>query len=199
MNSNPRRIARRIVEEQEQSNLENCWFANLRTEAEEVGIKVEKKKVVDVSKSSWKKIVKNKIKEAFEQECKTKLGNMTKLRFLTSPATETYLGYLHNDDARDALKIRLNMVELVTDNFNPRSNCLLCEQGDDTTEHVFECEALGDHGLTVQNLKDGTEMLSVVHLFRKLESLKREKLIDDIITNFNVLQREEWGHIGGET
>ena len=118
MNSDPHRIARKIVEEQERLDLDNCWFSDVKTEAKEIDIEMGKNKVDNVSKSSWKKYVKNKIKEAFHQECKTKLGNMTKLRFLNSPATENYMNYLHNDDARDALKIRLNMVEAITNNFH---------------------------------------------------------------------------------
>ena len=193
MNSDPHRIARKIVEEQERSNLENCWFADLKTEAKEIGIEIEKRKVDNVSKSSWKKYVKNKIKKSFDQECKIKLGNMTKLRFLNSPATENYMNYLYNDEARDALKIRLNMVEAVTNNFHAYSSCLLCGHKDDTTEHVFECGALGDHGLSVENLQQGTEMRGVVQLFNKMEMQKRDMLIDNIMTNFNVIQREEWG------
>ena len=120
---------------------------------------------------------------------------MTKLRFLNSPATENYMNYLYNDEARDALKIRLNMVEAVTNNFHAYSSCLLCGHKDDTTEHVFECGALGDHGLSVENLQQGTEMRGVVQLFNKMEMQKRDMLIDNIMTNFNVIQREEWGQI----
>lgn len=189
------RIARKIIEEQEQSNLENCWFANVKTEADEIGLKVEKSKVINVQKSVWKKEVKTKIKEAFEHECKIKLGNMTKLRHLKLfSATDTYLNNdLYNDDARDALKIRLNMVEVITNNFGAHNDCLLCGYKDDTTEHVFECDALGDHGLTVDNLVHGTRMQEVVELFRRMESQRRDLLINNIITNFNVIQREEFG------
>ena len=37
----------------------------------------------------------------------------------------------------------------------------------------------------------GTNMLEVVELFRKMENLRKDVWIDEIITNFNVFQRED--------
>ena len=192
MNSPEDRIARKIVEAQETSGLDNCWFHDVKTEGEKIGLTVEKSEVVDILKSAWKKTVKTKIKKAFEHECNEKIGNMTKLRFLKkTSATDTYLKELSNDDARDAIKIRLNMVDMVTQNFGTGNNCILCGDENDNTEHVFLCPLLGDHGLTINDLINGTKMMRVVQLFRKMEQLRRDVLIDNIITNYNVFHREE--------
>ena len=192
MNSNKDRIARQIVEEQEQSELDNCWFSNVKDEAEEIGLVVGRSKVVDVKKSQWKKTVKSKIQEAFKNKCRAKLGNMTKLRFLSKvSATDSYLQYLSNNDAREAIKIRLNMVDAITSNFGIRKNCSLCGNENDNTEHVFECAAMGCHGLSIEDLMQGTNMREVVELFRKMESLRKDVLINEIITNFNVFHQEE--------
>ena len=192
MNSPESRIARKIVEAQEKFGLDNCWFHDVKTEGEKIGLTVEKSEVVDVLKSAWKKTVKTKIKKAFEHECNEKIGNTTKLRFLKkTSATDTYLKELSNDDARDAIKIRLNMVDMVTQNFGRRTNCILCGDDNDNTEHVFLCPLLGDHGLTVNDLINGTKMMRVVQLFRRMEQLRRDALIDNIITNYNVFHREE--------
>ena len=42
-----------------------------------------------------------------------------------------------------------------------------------------------------ENLMAGTNMLEVVELFRKMENLRKDVWIDEIITNFNVFQRED--------
>ena len=109
------------------------------------------------------------------------LVNMTKLRFLSKvSATDSYLQYLSNNDAREAIKIRLNMVDAITSNFGIRKNCSLCGN-DDSTEHVFECAAMGCHGLSIEDLMQGTNM-------REVESLRKDVLINEIITNFKVAQ-----------
>ena len=194
MNSDENRIARKIVVEQENSGLENCWFSEVKKEGESIGIAVEKEQVIDVPKSTWKRTVKIKIRKSFEQKCKEKIGNMTKLRFLNKcSASETYLknDELANDDAREAIKIRLNMVDVITQNFGAGTECILCGNSNDSTEHVFVCKSLGDHDLTLENLVHGTRMLDVVKLFRKMEDMKRDILIENIITNFNVFHLEE--------
>ena len=45
MNSDPHRIARKIVEEQERLDLDNCWFSDVKTEAKEIDIEMGKNKV----------------------------------------------------------------------------------------------------------------------------------------------------------
>ena len=193
INSDDEWIAKKIVEEQEETGYEQCWFGNLQEEGKEIGLEVNKTKVLDVKKSAWKKIVKTRILDAFECEFRSKKSCMRKLRFLQYKAIDTYLHmqHLRNDDARMAVKIRLNMIDTITHNFGTKKNCLVCEEENDTTEHVFECVGLGTHDLTVENLKQGTRMQEVVELFRKMEDERKDILINNIVTNFNVFQREE--------
>ena len=44
----------------------------------------------------------------------------------------------------------------------------------------------------VGDLQEGVKMEEIVDMFLNMEKEKRTHLIDEIITNFNVLQREEW-------
>ena len=117
---------------------------------------------------------------------------MAKLRFLNNKAAETYLTYLTNEKARMALIIRLNMFESVTHNYGTRKNCILCGDKNDTTEHAFECARRSNKEVTVGDLQEGVKMEEIVDMFLNMEKEKRTHLIDEIITNFNVLQREEW-------
>ena len=191
INSEEGRTSKKIIEEQEAQGYDRCWWGNLKAEAEEVGLVVNKTKVLGVKKSTWKKDVKNKIQEAFKHEFQTKKGNMNKLRFLNNKATDTYLQHLQNYDARMAIIIRLNLLETISHNFGVRKNCLLCGAWNDTTEHVFDCTGMEENDLTVDNLRQGTRMEEVIKLFREMERLRRDVLIESIITNFNVLHREE--------
>ena len=117
---------------------------------------------------------------------------MVKLRFLENRAAETYLTYLTNEKARMAIIIRLNMFESITHNYGTRKSCILCEDKNDTTEHAFECTRRCNKEVTVRDLQEGDKMEEIVDMFLDLEKQKRAHLIDEIVTNFNVLQREEW-------
>ena len=44
MNSDEERMAKKLVEVQKESKIEQCWYAEMRKEAEEIGIDVEKEK-----------------------------------------------------------------------------------------------------------------------------------------------------------
>ena len=64
-NSPEDRVARKIVIEQEKQNYEQCWYGNLRLEAQQIGIKLNRETIQNMKKSAWKKEVKAKIKDAF--------------------------------------------------------------------------------------------------------------------------------------
>ena len=192
INSRKERIARKIVMEQEALGLENCWYGNARTEAEEIGVELKKEKVLGMKKSRWKKEVKGKVRKAFQDQFEKKKETMTKLRFLSSKATQTYMKELTNEEARMAMIIRLNMFETFTHNFGNRKKCTLCGNENDTTEHAFVCPKRKNKEVTIEDLMKGERMAEIVEMCLDLENQRRNHLIDEIITNSNVLQREEW-------
>ena len=136
--------------------------------------------------------MKKKIQEAFQKQFEEKKKSMKKLRFLNSKATQTYLQQLTNQTARMALIIRLNMFESMTHNFGVRKNCSLCGNKNDTTEHAFDCPSRINKHLVISDLQEGNKMDEIVELFLNIENQKRSVLIADIITNFEVIQREVW-------
>ena len=104
---------------------------------------------------------------------------------------DIYLTELHNDDARLAMMIRLNMISWIEDNFGQESSCPLCNGEIDTTEHVFECSGtVNKAGVTVKNLEDGERMKEIVELFRRTEENRRKWLMNEIHVNFDGLRRE---------
>ena len=84
------------------------------------------------------------------------------------------------------------MFESITHNYGTRKSCILCGEKNDTTEHAFECAKRSNKEVTVEDLQEGKNMEEIVDMFQDLEREKRNLLIDEIVTNFNVIQREEW-------
>jgi hypothetical protein len=192
INSDDDRTAKDIVIQQETLEHEHCWYGNVKLEAENVGIEIDRERLKGMRKSTWKGLVKKKIRATFQQQFKAKRKGMAKLRFLDTQATETYLKELSNEEARMALIIRLNMFETFTHNFGNRKNCSLCGHENDTTEHAFECRERNNMEVTIEDLKQGKKMDEIVKMCEDLENQRKDLLIDSIITNFNVILREEW-------
>ena len=84
-------------------NHENCWYGNVKSEAEKIGIELSRDRLQGMKKSKWKKFVKGKIKEAFQKEFEVKKNTMAKLRFLNNKAAETYLTYLTNEKSQNGI------------------------------------------------------------------------------------------------
>ena len=190
INSDDRRIAKQIVKEQERSGFKDCWFGNTYAEGEKIGIQIAEGLVEGKTKSSWKKKVKIRIREAFKREVMEKKEISKKMRFLEKQASETYLKEVFNDEARMALKIRLNMVDWIPQNFGKHGGCPLCGE-EDSTEHVFNCNATMEGGRpSIKNLEDGEKMKEIVDLFMLTERRRREHYLDNIQVNFDCLRRE---------
>ena len=90
-----------------------------------------------------------------------------------------------------AMKIRLNMIEWIEDNFGCEASCPLCGNEQDTTEHVFDCEGSPNlTNVTIKDLEEGQRMKEIVDLFQRNEAKRREQLVGNIMTNFDVFRRE---------
>ena len=186
LNSDDRRIIKHLVKEQERSGNKECWYGNVKEEGESIGIVVSEEEVVGKSKSKWKRMVKLKVKQAFEKEVDEKRKTSKKMRFLQKKGAETYLKSLCNDDARLALIIRLNMSNWIDDNFGKSGCCPLCEEEMDTTEHVFSCVSTDNkNNVTVKNLEEGEQMKDIVELFKMAEENRRNWMLDEINENLD--------------
>ena len=190
INSDDRRVAKQIVKEQEKSGLRDCWFGNVQEEGEKIGIKIHENVVKGKLKSKWKKEVKRKIRESFRKGVEEKKKTSKKMRFLKKSGSDTYLKDIFNEDARTALKIRLNMIDWITDNYGRRENCPLCGH-EDNTEHVLNCASVNSGGnVTTTNLELGDSMKDIVDHFNETEKMRREVMVDNVLVNFDVLRRD---------
>ncbi len=180
MNSEEERAARRIFEDQERCGMKNCWVSEVIEESGKIGMVVNEKRVKKMSKEKWKNESKTKIQREVERMERVRINDMTKLRFLQKTrGRQTYLTNTYNDDARTALRIRLNMLTFVKTNFGMKGSCPLCGQSD-STEHVILCEKMEHGDLGIDDLEQGTRMEAVVNLCNTTEETREMKLKGDV-------------------
>ena len=69
---------------------------------------------------------------------------MKKLRFLKGSefGEKEYMKYCDAEEIARILKVKLNMCN-ISANFGKPESCRVCKQEMETTEHLFECEAVG--------------------------------------------------------
>ena len=128
---------------------------------------------------------------AVEKDLQEKKKEYKKLRFLKKKGNDTYLKEIYNEEARKAIKIRLNMVEWIDGNMGGGSKCPLFENDGDTTEHVFRCEVVENNpSVTICDLENGEKMKEIVELFNRNEEARRDKMKEELWINFDVLRRE---------
>ena len=190
INSDDNRVAKHIIKAQERSGHEECLFGNMKRESLELGIELKEELVNGKLKSVWKEEVKEKVNMVIKKRMKEKRDVSRKMRFLEKRGSDTYLLDTWNEDARMAMKIRLNMVEWIGDNVGAEVSCQLCGEHD-TTEHVFVCRgSVNNTGVTVKDLEEGRRMKEIVELFKRNEQARREHLEGEIRVKFDVLRRE---------
>ena len=86
MNSDHKRIARKILVEQTKSNNKNTMISKVQQIAQEIGVKL--KNVENMSKSKWKKQVKEKIGKSIEERAKEEIINKTTARAIVKDKWE---------------------------------------------------------------------------------------------------------------
>ena len=128
-----------------------------------------------MSKSKWKKQVKEKIRKSIEERTRQEMANKTKARIIVEDKWEKkkYLQEYDSDTMKDVIKIRLHMWQ-VNCNYkrdNTDTKCPLCQKSEDTTEHVLECEKAKKFTLSKENSKEEWE--EITEIYRKNKK-KRE-------------------------
>ena len=146
MNSDNKRLCRRILVEQESMDDEDTFYMDVKTMAMSIGLDIGT--ICNSSKDVLKKILKSRINDAMLKSVEQSL-HMRKLRFVRRPVTFEKKKYLSEMDGKSAMQVvqtRLNMLPIYG-NFKgdvtlPRL-CPWCEEADDTTEHILTCKEFG--------------------------------------------------------
>ena len=154
--------------------------------------KMEKYKIFDEieqikcsKKSKWKKLVKDKIQQYVNKEYQRESKSMKKLRFVNEKQVKRkeYIEVCTTNEIENIIKTRLN-VQVFKCNFKGKDKeieCPLCKEEQDTTEHVFQCEAIKRIlGMKEMRCKDivseDVKVLKKVSQFMEKAKEIREKL-----------------------
>ena len=140
MNSDHKRVARKVLAKQTKSNHKNTMIAKLQQITQELGVKI--KNVESMSKSKLKKQVKGKMGKSIEERTKQEIINKTNARTIVEVKWQRkkYLQECDSDKIKNVIKIRRHMLQ-VNCNYkkdNTNTICPLCKKSEDTTEHLLE-------------------------------------------------------------
>ena len=133
-------------------------------------------KVGAMKKSTWKRLVKYKMKNKIEERLKREMEGKTKSRTIKEDKwkMKEYILNCNGEDARDML-IRLHMWE-VQMNYKKETEmvmCSLCERKEDTMENVVECERGNEKMYDLQDEHTREEWPEITKIYRE-NKRKRE-------------------------
>ncbi len=167
------RVAKHVISDQKVAEQPNCFYSEVNDLLMLLNIQKDPSKM---KKNEWKKLMKDNITKKVKQEAKNKQQTLTKLRFIGEHDRQNYVTELNSNDVRDALRIRLNMTTYLGGNTGKETTCMLCKEGTETTEHVFECKAIDNiHRLKTEDLRqnDTDKMAKIVKLFKQYGDAKK--------------------------
>ena len=104
MNSDHKRIARKILPEQTKNKHKNTMISKEKQIEQEIGLKI--KNIENMSKCKWKKQMKGKIGKSTEKVTKHKMANKTKARTVVENKCERkkFLQECDSDTIKDVIK-----------------------------------------------------------------------------------------------
>ena len=141
MNSDEKRVLKKLLLVQKQENRKGTWYTNTCTIIQKYGIELD---IDVVLKSEWKSEVKTKIREQTEQVIRKECEKMTKTRTVRTEeySMKDYLKELPVKSSRKILMHRLHMTQIPMNYKNNWSmwSCPLCYFPEASTEHYYVCQ-----------------------------------------------------------
>ena len=167
MNSDDRRLCKRVILNQRESEDDNTFYATTKKILQKYDIDVD---VENMTKSELKKKAKEKIRQKMAKIVREAAEKMTKLRFITEyeVGRKEYITKMDGTECLHTMKTRLNMLPIYANfkgDVTMDSACAHCKTGEDKTEHLVECEAIGETILTKEDLKnsDNVELWRLIN------------------------------------
>ena len=140
VNSDERRIVKKVIEEQRKMDREGTWFDGIKKILEKYGINDTTKEDL---KSTWKKKVKTRIAEETEKHLRVVCQEKSKARTVLKSDYEMkqYLKETRASQATRILMARLHMIQLPCNYKKEEEDkrCPLCQTANIRTEHYFHC------------------------------------------------------------
>ena len=143
IHSEERRVARKIVINQINGKGKGyTWYGGVEEWLNKLELTGSEEEVLKITKSKWKKEVKEQLDKWVKEELEEKKKQMKKLRFTNTNGRQEYIEKCKMEQVKKIMKFRLNMTELKS-NFKGKYKdtiCPACEEEEETTEHVIECK-----------------------------------------------------------
>ena len=137
-------------------------------------------KVGAMKKSTWKRLVKYKMKNKIEERLKREMEGKTKSRTIKEDKwkMKEYILNCNGEDARGIMLIRLHMWEVQMNYKNETESvmCPSCERREDTTEHVIECRRENEEMYDLKGGHTKEEWLNITKIYRE-NKRKRNRII----------------------
>ena len=175
MNSDEKRVLKKLLLVQKQENRKGTWYTNTCIIIQKYRIELD---VTVVLKSEWKREVKTKLREYTEHSIRKECEKMTKTRTVR---TDDYVmkDYLKELPVKLSRKILLNRLHMTKIPMNFKNNwstwsCPLCHFPEASTEHYFVCQQ-------TEHLRKAWEVSSSQETVPK-KMLKNSLYMEDIQT-----------------
>ena len=184
IHSDERRIVRRVVTNQmKMEEKKNNWYESVKEWLERLEMTSEEEEIQDISKSMWKKELKEKLGEIVAEEVNKKRQEMTKLRFTMGHETQEYIKMCRMTKVKSIMKMRLNMID-VKANFKGMYQdkmCAACKMELETTEHVIQCleyKRIVGHSIKVEKtvqecMQDLEWLLEASEVYERIEETRK--------------------------
>ena len=161
--SEEKRLVKEIIEDQIRNPYGKCWAYGIKDICKKYELEIEE--IRKWNKKTLKKEIKQRIYKYIEKMVEEKRKDMKKLRFVNGEMKNDYIKNLRIKDTSIIMKARLNMLELKA-NFRGKYEdvvCDLCLEGEDNTEHLFECKKLRrlmGYEIKLESLQEPTKQLA---------------------------------------
>ena len=175
------RLARRILQQQKEFKMQRCLQSSVDRIAEQIEIDCSWESVKKMPKSSFKRIVKQKLKEEIFKRMKQSSQDKTKLRFIKKEVFErsAYIDKAHSVLSYQILKTRLNMQDL-SSNFGSKDKCSLCLLEEESTEHVLICKGVELEEISPRWLSNTSNMEIWARICQRIQLfIEKKTLISD--------------------
>ena len=189
MNSEEKRVVRQILmnqmkEDENNENDKKTWYREIKAWLNKMEMTDQGKEIMEIKKSVWKTMVKEKIEEIIRQEIRNAAKEMTKLRFIRGKEFEKqeYLEKCSTMTAKQIMKVRLNMVDIKM-NYKSKYKddllCMACGKEEESSEHVIQCKeykSLIGHNLGMddreQNFSNTDWLLKASEVYARIEETR---------------------------
>lgn len=121
------------------------WYKELKVIAQKYNLDIHSENVTAYNKSEWKSYINYNIEKLVKEQKMEKTKEYTKLRILKLNTTDGIQDYVTNCNPiiiTEILKMKLNMSRLKANYTYTDIKCRLCNNDDESTEHIFNCKKL---------------------------------------------------------